>query len=169
VKPNRARSVYLIVVLLSASLCTAASDMLDAGLARKLAPAVARVSLQHKSTLALLSYCSQHYNQLKTSASHAVSTWVRNNQKILSKAEAIRLRLLDDISHKQTPLDAEQFALAIDTAVQRSVQQCRQALAAYPKKQQHYLCNRLILSVTAGEWDVQVKQHDAYSILENFH
>jgi len=137
--------------------------------ARQLAPAVAEVLLQRASTTALLQYCGQHYPRLHAAAGRAKTRWLQRNRQVLQRADRLREQLLRGIKREQSRFAAELFALDIDKAVQHSVQQFQHNLAGYPPPQQHRLCNHLILSVRAGDWDVARKQAKAFAIMENIH
>jgi hypothetical protein len=137
--------------------------------ARQLAPAVARVLLQRASTTALLQDCGQHYPHLQHAADRARSHWLHSNRQILQRADSLRERLLAGLKQEQSRFSAELFALNIDKVVRQTVLRFEHTLAAYPARQQHQLCNRLILSVRAGDWDISRKQAKAFAILKYFH
>ena len=137
--------------------------------ARELAPAVAKVLLQRASTNALLHDCGQRYPQLKLAAGHATTHWLQANRQVLGKTDSLRARLLQSIKQNRSRFAAEKFGLDIELAVQQSVRHIEHALAAYPPQQQHALCNHLILSVNAGDWDVQHKQAEAFAIVQSYH
>ena len=148
---------------------THAADAISTREARALSPAVAKVSFQRAVTTALLRECGQHYPRLKPAAEQATTNWLHANRNVLSKADNLQQRLLQSIQQAQSRLTAETFALDIDQAVNQNVTQLKQNLAAYPRQQQHMLCNHLILAVNAGEWDVQRKQVEAFAIVQNYH
>lgn len=164
------RILQLIVWGVGLALCqsSVASPISDAQ-ARQLAPAIADVLQQRASTSTLLKYCGQHYPHLQTAAARARTRWLHSNRQVLQLADRVREQLLRGIKHKQSRFAAELFALDIDKAVQHSVAQFHRRLAAYPHVQQHQLCNHLILSIRAGDWDVARKHAKAFAILENFH
>lgn len=135
----------------------------------QLAPAVAKVLLQRAATTALLHYCGQHYPHLHHASDRALAHWLHSNRQILQQADKLRKQLLRSIQQEHSRFAAELFALDIDKAVHQTVQHFEHSLATYPAPQQHMLCNRLILSVRAGDWDVSRKRAGAFAILKNFH
>lgn len=137
--------------------------------ARILVPAVAEVTLQRASTTALLQDCGKRFASLKSASQRARTQWLRRNHAILQKADKLHDRLWRSLKQQQSGITAETFDLNLNRLIQQSVQGERHRLAHYPPTQQHTICNHLILSVRAGDWDVSHKQAKAYAILENFH
>jgi hypothetical protein len=137
-------------------------------LARKLAPAVAKILLQRASTTALLHDCGQHYPRLAPATERAMAHWLSANQTILRKADTLRDQLWQSLKQEQSRFTAEKYALDIDKLIQQNVQHVEHTLAAYPPQQQRALCNHLILAVNAGDWDIQHKQANAFTILQNY-
>jgi hypothetical protein len=145
-----------------------ADEMTSAHQDGELSVAVAKVRLQRAMTTALLRKCGDRFSQLKSETEQASTQWLDANRTVLDKADHLQQRLLQSLQQEQSAYTAETFALDIDLVVQQSVKHLEQRLAAYPPPQQHTVCNHLILSVKAGDWDVQHKQAEAYSILENY-
>ena len=136
--------------------------------ARQLMPAVGRVLLQQQLTDALLQDCQSVFPHLKDSAGRAQQVWQQNNQATVEQARHIEQWVADSISETQSGMDAERFGLDIDTAIHNGVKQFRQDLADKKRKQRHYLCNRLILAVTAGDWDLKVKVPEDVAVISKF-
>jgi hypothetical protein len=56
----------------------------------------------------------------------------------------------------------------MDALVTKSVQQLSNEFAARPVKEQHYLCNRLILSIATGERDLRLQDPEETKRLMDF-
>ena len=154
-------ALYLIYGCASAAAASTDQDS-------HLAPAVAKVMLQRAATTTLLTYCGQQYPQLHAAADRATAFWLQHNQAVLDKASRLHQQILRDIKQTQSQFAAEMFALDIDRSVEHTVQEFKSTLAAYPVQQQHTVCNRLILSVRNGDWDVRHKQAEAFSLLQKY-
>ena len=166
---RRVRCILAIVVSILLVETSRAADAISANQARELSPAVAKVLLQRAMTTALLHECGLHFPRLQPAAERANTHWLQANQAVLHKADSLRQRLAQSLQQQQSRIAAEKFAQDIDQAVAQSVQHLTQSLAAYPPPQQRKVCNHLILAVNAGEWDVQHKQAEAFSIVQNYH
>lgn len=149
--------------------CVTAGGPIAETQARLLVPAVAKVTLQRASTTALLQECGKRFATLKSASQRARTQWLRRNHVILQKADQLHDRLWQSLKQQQSGITAETFDLNLNRLIQQSVQHERDRLAHYPPAQQHAICNHLILSVRAGDWDVSHKQAKAYATLENFH
>lgn len=151
-----------------ANYVTAVSPITDAH-ARILVPAIAKVRLQHTTTTSLLQYCGEHFATLKSASERARMQWMQRNHAVLQKADELHDQLWRSLKQQQSGITAETFDLNLNRLIQQSVEHERDKLARYSPVQQHTICNHLILSVRAGDWDISHKQAKAYAILENFH
>ena len=135
---------------------------------QQLTGALGRIRLSHRAALALLEQCTQNYPHLSDSAGAARTQLTQANKPLLDKARQVEQHLVQSIARTQNSFNAEKFALEIDIAVQNTVSRFEQTLANYPHKDRHYVCNRLILSVQAGEWDAQSREPQAAQTLREF-
>jgi len=135
---------------------------------QRLTTALGKVLLSHKSTQALLALCAQNFPHLSGSVDEAQQHLAQVNKPFVNKAHAIQQHLVHSIAEQQNKFDAEKFSLEVDMAVQNAVTQFRQTLANYPRQEQHYVCNRLVLSVRAGEWDIRVREPGAGQMILDF-
>lgn len=159
----------LVAVLL---LLTAVSYVYGSGIdyqnAVVLNKAVGRVLLGKETTHALIAYCSHNYQQLKKDANRAIDRWRERNKNIVARSRIVQSRLANSIQQRQNGFDAEKYVLDIALAVQNGVNSFKQKLASYPPAQRRYLCKRLVLSVSAGEWDIRKKYPAAYKHINDF-
>jgi hypothetical protein len=72
------------------------------------------------------------------------------------------------IQDQQSDFSATKFTLDVETLIHNSVTSFRSELANKSRKDRHYLCNRMILSISAGEWDLTQKAPDAVGIISRF-
>ncbi len=130
--------------------------------------ALGRVLLGKETTHALIAYCSHNYQQLQKDAHKAINRWQEHNQDIVAKARSIQSQLAKNIKQRQNGFDAERYVLDIELAVQNGVTSFKKKLDSYPPAQHHYLCKRLVFSVSAGEWDIGKKYPDDYKYINDF-
>ena len=114
----------------------------------------AQVLLKQNTSNTLLGYCANKFKHLSQSAHTASNDWQQKHAKVISKAKAINRYVGKIIETHDSTFAAEKFQLKIDSQVYDSTQKFKDEMAIKSRKQQHYLCNRLILSTAMGEWDL---------------
>lgn len=161
--------LLVVCLIVSSFTCVYASSAQEEYLhTRELTSALGRVLLSDKATRALLRLCSENYPHLSDSVNQAHEHLTQVNNPVVNKARILQQRLVQSITTQENAFDAEKFSLEIDLAVQNTVEQFKQTLVDYPRQERHYICNRLVLSVRAGEWDVQVREPEASRMISNF-
>ncbi|MGD8926644.1 MAG: hypothetical protein PVG20_07325 [Thioalkalispiraceae bacterium] len=136
--------------------------------AQPLIQAAGQIYLHQQLTFKLLADCGSKYKHLAESALHAKQVWRKTNHPVVKKSQHIQELVAKSIQKQRTDYDAVKFTLEIEALVNKSVSEFRANLASKGRKQRHYLCNRLILSVTAGEWDLQRKVPKDVTIISQF-
>lgn len=136
--------------------------------AQALMHAVGQVTLREQLTLSLLTDCSGEFGHLAESASLARTNWLSSNTSIVEKSRRIRSLVEKSIQSRQSDFDAVKFSLDIEAMVHNGVKNFQSELASKNRKDRHYLCNRLILSISAGEWDLEKQYPDEVSTISNF-
>ncbi len=116
--------------------------------------AVGKLRLQAQRIQRTLNLCADRYQHLRESASEALHQWQLTNQPILDKTSRVSETVLQNVRQLNSPFAAEKLALEIDTLISSQVTTFEQDFSQKPRKQQHYLCNRLILSISTGEHDL---------------
>ena len=157
-------------MLLAGGVCLAApaSPPLAFATANELMAAVGKVKLTTAQLENSLEYCPARFPHLRESAQHARSQWQRDNQAVLEQTTRVSNAVLESVRQNASPFVAEKMALDVDALVSQSVQQLSTEFAAKPAKEQHYLCNRLILSIATGERDLRVQDPEETQRLMNF-
>lgn len=130
--------------------------------------AVGQVYLREQMTFTLLADCASEFKHLAESADHAKTTWLRTNTATIEKSRRIQDIVARSIQEQKSDFGAVKFTLDIETLIHNSVTSFRSELAGKPRKQRHYVCNRLILSITAGEWDLHKQVADAVTTITEF-
>lgn len=143
------------------------SSELEYSVARALNQAVAKILLEQQTTVQLLGDCATFYPHLASSADHTLLDWRKRNLEIIGKTNAVKSMLNKSIKEKSNPFEAEKYALTTERIIQDSVAEFKNKLKAYPTKQRHYLCNRLILSTASGERDIATKQVNACKLISD--
>jgi len=117
--------------------------------------------LKHKASVTLLNYCATKFSHLSQSAKSASHDWQQKHARFINKANAINQYVASQIAVYDSSFAAEKFQLKIDAQVYDNTQKIKLEITNKNRKQQHYLCNRLILSTAMGEWDMnkQIPQH----------
>jgi hypothetical protein len=136
--------------------------------AQPLIQAAGQIYLHQQLTYKLLADCGTRYKHLADSAQRARQRWQKTNSPVVIKSQHIQELVAESIQKQRTDFDAVKFTLEIEALVNKSVSEFRAELAGKTHKQRHYLCNRLILSVSAGEWDLQRKVPNDVSIISKF-
>ena len=123
--------------------------------ANELMAAVGKLQLTTARLRQSLAYCPATFPHLQESARNAGLEWQKRNEAILSQAILITNAVISSVKHNASAFVAEKMALEMESVVAQSVQQSSNEFTAKSRKEQHYLCNRLILSIAAGERDLQ--------------
>ncbi len=152
------------LISLSAALATNTTASVDYSTAKKLLQAVSQVQLNQQKTHSLLLYCGQQFKHLSTSANKAQKHWQQQNQTAIQQSSNVKNHITAQLQ-QHSPLAADKLMLEMDALVRQGVTQFKQYLAEQTQKQRHYLCNRLILSVQAGEWDLKTQIPQALETL----
>lgn len=147
---------------------TQTDDVLSHEQARTLMHAVGQVYLREQMTFNLLADCAGEYKHLTESAERAKKSWLHKNSATVKKSTQIQDYVSQSIQAQQSNFGAVKFTLDIETLIHNSVTSFRSELANKSRKDRHYLCNRLILSISAGEWDLTRQVPDAISIISKF-
>ncbi len=114
----------------------------------------AQVLLKQNTSITLLNYCAIKFKHLAKSAHSAAQDWQLKHAVIINKANSINHYVASTIEIRDSSFAAEKFRLKIDAQVYDGAQKFKNEMASKSRKQQHYLCNRLILSTAIGEWDL---------------
>jgi len=145
-----------------------ASPAVDHEQAQSVMNAVGQIYLREQMTYTLLLDCADEFKHLGESAEHAKQTWQTPNNPIVDKSKRIQDIVAKSIQEQHTDFGAVKFTLDIETLIHNSVTSFRSELSSKTRKQRHYVCNRLILSITAGEWDLSQKVPDAVAVISDF-
>ena len=171
IKPPACRALLSGLLLLNSGPCLAASTASGAiafDTANELMAAVGKVKLATAQLENTLTYCPARFPHLQESANHARAQWRAGNQAVLDQSARVNNAVLESVKHNASAFTAEKMALEMDALVTHSVQQLSTQFAAKPVKEQHYLCNRLILSIATGERDLRIQDPDETRRLMNF-
>jgi len=141
---------------------------LDHEQAQTVMHAVGQVYLREQMTFTLLADCASEFKHLADSADNAKTTWLKTNTATVEKSRRIQDLVAHSIQTQQSDFGAVKFTLDIETLIHNSVTRFRSELAGKSGKQRHYVCNRLILSITAGEWDLNKQVADSVSTITEF-
>ena len=160
----------LLLCLLLTSLVntTQAESSISHEQAQSLMRAVGQIYLREQMTFHLLADCSREFKHLGESAGRAKEAWLKPNTPTIKKSKRIQERVAESIQAQQSDFGAVKFTLDIETLIHNGVTSFRSELANNNRKQRHYLCNRLILSISAGEWDLSQQLHDEVTIISDF-
>ena len=130
--------------------------------------AVGQIYLREQITFTLLADCSNEFKHLAESADLAKTSWRKTNTAIVEKSKRIQQLVAHSIQKQQSDFGAVKFTLDIEALIHNGVSHFRSELAGKSRKQRHYVCNRLILSITAGEWDLNKQVTDAATTITEF-
>jgi len=117
--------------------------------------------LKQQAQVKLLDYCSTTFKHLSRSAHNAADDWNNKHRVLITKAKDIKQYIYTNLAQYGSPFVAERLDLKIDAQIHQHNQNVENILVRNSRKRQHYLCNRLILSIAAGEWDLskQIPEH----------
>jgi hypothetical protein len=166
--PSRALLSGLILLTSGPCLAAPATQAIAFDTANALMAAVGKVKLTTAQVESSLAYCPARFPHLLESAEHARSQWHEDNQTVLDQTARVNTAVLESVKQNASAFIAEKMALEMDALVAHSVQQLNTEFAAKPAKEQHYLCNRLILSIATGERDLRVQDPDETQRLMDF-
>jgi hypothetical protein len=119
--------------------------------ANELMAAVGKIKLTTAQLENSLAYCPAKFPHLSDSAKNASTEWHKDNQAVLEQTALVNRLVIASVRQHASAFIAEKMALDMDALISKSVQQLSSEFAARPVKEQHYLCNRLILSIATGE------------------
>ncbi|VAW99586.1 hypothetical protein MNBD_GAMMA21-1649 [hydrothermal vent metagenome] len=152
-------TIVLLILGVSASISTASEEPAKAVMpgyqtSQIIIGSSAQVLLKQNTSITLLNYCALKFKHLAKSAHSAAQNWQLEHAEIINKANAINRYVASTIEIRDSSFAAEKFQLKIDAQVYDGAQKFKSELTSKNRKQQHYLCNRLILSTALGEWDL---------------
>ncbi len=128
----------------------------------------AQVLLKQNTSSMLLDYCATKFKHLYHSAHSASQKWQEKHAAIISKANDINRYVANSIETHGSSFEAEKFYLKIDLQVHDSALKFKTEFASKNRKQQHYLCNRLILSTEIGDGDLAKMIPEHYQRVNEF-
>lgn len=163
-------SLLILSMLSSGSYAenTGTDEALSHEQAQRWMQAVGQIYLREQMTFQLLADCAGEFNHLSESADRARTNWQSTNNPSVKKANRIQDFVTHTIQSQQSDFEAVKFTLNIETLVHNSVSGFRSKLAEKSRKDRHYVCNRMILSISAGEWDLDQQIPEAISIVNTF-
>jgi len=130
--------------------------------ANSLLIAVSKIRLSKTRLLGNLQYCGETFPHLRQIADKAQQQWLVRNQPVLAEARRVSTTIFDNVKQTSSAYNAEKMVLDIDALVSRDTELFMQQFKDRRRKEQHYLCNRLILSIPEGDHDL-VKQNPSES------
>jgi hypothetical protein len=136
--------------------------------ANELMAAVGKIKLTTAQLENSLTYCPAKFPHLSESAKNASTAWHKDNQAVLEQTELVNRIVIASVKQHASAFIAEKMALDMDALVSKSVQQLGDEFAARPVKEQHYLCNRLILSIATGKRNLLQQDPDETQRLMDF-
>ncbi len=145
--------VFVTISLLVAS-NTIAEERLSYQETQIIVAASAQVLLKQNTTRTLLEFCANKFKHLSESAHKASQNWQKQHTEVVNNAITINRSIARTIETYDSIFAAEKFTLKIDSQIYDSTQKIKAEITNKSRKQQHYLCNRLILSTAMGEWDL---------------
>lgn len=160
--------LFLLNPLIFAVESRADTPNIDYKHAKSLNQSIGKIFLAEQTTFTLLDFCADNYKYIRDATSNAREKWNRHNQPILTRARTLQSRLFRSIKNQHGEFNTEKYALQVDVLVQNGVSTLKYKLQSYNPKQRHYLCNRIVLSVSTGEWDIDRKIPEAYQMIKSF-
>lgn len=164
----RAYLLTLIVGSFSLTVTATETTALPFNTANSLMLAVGKEKLATAQLENTLNHCSTKFPHLQQSANNARRNWQKRNQTVLQQTALVNKAVIESVKQHASPFIAEEMALKMDNVIKQTTKQQISEFRAKSRKQQHYLCNRLILSVTAGEQDLQQQNPDETARLMTF-
>lgn len=136
--------------------------------ATELTRAVGKVLAKQRTTETLLRDCGTTFTALQQPASQARAHWQSHNADMVAQATRLRAHLVTQLAQQHTTTNATQYAEQIDYLIDSNVRGIQEKLAQYPPAQRQPLCHRLMLSITAGDWDIAKALPEAQQIITRY-
>ena len=136
--------------------------------AMELTRAAGKVLAKQRTVEVVLNDCTSAFTPLQQSAAKARAHWQSHNADIVAQATRLHHHLLTQITQLQTTTNAEKYTEQINYLIDSNVRGIQQKLAQYPVEQRQPLCHRLMLSISAGDWDVAKALPDTQQIITRY-
>lgn len=136
--------------------------------AMELTRAAGKILAKQRTTETLLRDCVSTFAPLQQPATHARDHWQSHNAVIVAQATRLRADLVTQIAQQQATVNAAKYAEQIDYLIDSNVRGIQEKLAQYPPAQRQPLCHRLMLSITAGDWDIARALPEAQQIITRY-
>lgn len=136
--------------------------------ANSLLSAASKIRLSTDKLISNLQFCGETFSHLQEGADKARQQWLARNQAVLTHAAQVSSHIIDHIRQSASPFTAEKMALDMDVLVRTDVNAFMQAFRDKGRKEQHYLCNRLILSIPDGDHDLATQNSTEAKLLLEF-
>lgn len=160
--------LFTLLALNSPLFASTATSVMDYQTARAVMQAIGKIQFQAHQLDNLLSYCGKEFSHLAESAGRAGRRWHKTNNPVIQHAVDTESLVLDSVKQSNSLFAAEKLALELDHLVSSKAKAFRQDFQNRTRKQQHYLCNRFILSVTAGERDLSNEIPEATHLIMEY-
>ena len=139
----------------TAALTAASQPLIDFDKSSTLLTAASKIRVTNEKVLGNLQFCQESFPHLLESAEHARQVWHTRNEAILQHATSVSKYVINNIKQDSSAFVAEKMVLDMDLSVSQEVEQFLHNFRNKGRKEQHYLCNRLILSISDGEHDLE--------------
>lgn len=159
---------YIFIVLPLGSSAQPETEPVPYEMANTLWLAVSKVQTSHAKVLHNLDYCGIQFSHLHDVTAKSRSTWLEQNTAVLAQAERVRRYLINDMRVHASAFAAEKMTMDIDARINKDVEDFMHTFKNTGRKDQHYLCNRLILSIPDGEHDLNVQNASETKALKDF-
>jgi hypothetical protein len=136
--------------------------------ASDLLSAASKIRLSTDKLVTNLQYCGEKFPHLQDGAIKARQQWYTRNQAVLAQATQISTHIIENIRQSASPFTAEKMALDMDSLVSTDVNAFMLEFKEKGRKEQHYLCNRLILSIPDGDHDLVTQNSTETKLLLEF-
>jgi hypothetical protein len=130
------------------------SPVVDYQTANTLLVAASKIQLSQKKLLANLQLCGETFAHLAEGANKARTQWMGRNHVVLDKATQVSTFITANLRDVASPFTAEKMAMEMSALVEQDTRAFVEQFKSRTRKHQHYLCNRLILSIPDGEQDL---------------
>jgi hypothetical protein len=147
---------------------TAADTKLDYLQANHIMRSAAQLILKEHTTYRLLETCAERFPHLAQTANQTKNVWREHHRGITDKSQQIKQFVTHDLAIHNSAFAADNFALQIDQLIYDGVNTAIQELSQKTRKEQHYLCNRMILSVSTGDWNLSNRVKNDYEKVLNY-
>ena len=122
--------------------------------ASSLLSAASKIRLSTDKLMTNLQFCGETFSHLQEGTVKARQQWLARNQAVLEHTAQVNRHIINNIRQSASPFAAEKMALDMDVLVSTDVNTFMQEFRDKGRKEQHYLCNRLILSIPDGDHDL---------------